>query len=258
LREAILLGGPSGEVTELHIEALELEDLQTYFVVTPRHELAPGAYELRSRLARNAKSREEWGEVRATFSVGTIRADKPLAPPSASVMNWWNEDHGQCGTAVGVSLEVAPMHWLLAYEAVDPARPDDKERLSTGYTFGSQGPVWFGHGRCTFTWDFGQSSARVRFGSLDYAGKFSGFGPPLELHAPWTPGELRRESLARIKSLHKPDADAATVPPRSGSCACRLHAQRGHDVGASAWLALMLVTTTCWRRARPCLRPERW
>jgi hypothetical protein len=256
LREAIVLRGPAGEVTELHIESLDLEELRLYFVVTPRHDLAPGNYVLDPRIPQDETSRQDWGTLGATFSVGTTRQESPPPPPSATVVRWDNDaGHGHCGDAVGASLEVSPTHWLLAYEAVDPARPDDPQRLRTGYKLASDGSVWFGSGRCTASWDFGRSSALVRFGTLDYAGKFSGFGPPLKLEAPWTPDELRGQTMAKIKALRA--RSEAQPRPLPGGCACRVD-PREPDVYASVGLLLIVVTTTCWRRGRPCLRRGRW
>lgn len=236
LRGAVVLHGPEGEVSELQITSLELDGLGRYFAVTPYHQLVPGKHSFLPRIAQTPEQLTDWGSLGAEFEVGTASSEAPLPPPTARVVRWDNEDHGMCGAAVGAKVQVSPTHWLLAYRAVDPGNPNDSNRTEDGYELSANGSVWIGHGPCTWSWDFSRGSARVRFGSIDYAGRFSGYGPPVELVAPWTPAELHADFTARIR-------------PRATGCACRFERQSGTALWPGAWLLLWTVVGLR-RRAR--------
>jgi hypothetical protein len=216
-----------GEVSELQITSLELNGLGRYFTLTPHHRLMPGKHTLLPRIAQTREQLADWGNLGAEFEVGTANSEAPLPPPTARVVRWDNQDRGMCGAAVGAKLQVSPTHWLLAYRAIDPAKPNDPNRTEDGYELAANGSLWIGHGPCTWSWDFSRGAARVRFGSVDYAGRFSGYGPPVELVAPWSPAELHADFVAKIR-------------PRAASCACRFERQSRAVFGSGGWLLLLM------------------
>lgn len=235
LRDAIVLAGPSGEVAELGVTSLKLTGLGLVFVLKPRNELAPGAYRLDSRFPIDTEARVDFGELSAEFEVVSTQA-KVLPPaPSARGVRWFNDENDYCGSAIGARVEVSPAHWLLVYRSVDPQRPNDLERTREGYAVAER-EAWIGDGPCSESWDFSRSSAVTTFGTIDYAGRFSGYGPPIRLDAPWTPSELRTASMARIRRHSM-----------LSGCGCRFDGQRG-ELGDCAWL--MLVVGLAWRRRR--------
>lgn len=239
LREAITLHGPAGEVSELQLTSLELNGLGRYFTLTPHHRLMPGKHTLFPRVAQTREQRTDWGSLGAEFEVGTASREAPLVPPTARIVRWDNQDHGMCGQYVGATLAISPHHWLLAYHAVDPDKPNDSKSTREEYALTSTGAVWFGDSSCNWSWAFSRSSARVRFGSIDYAGRFSGYGPPVELVAPWAPAELYAQSLGRIERRSS-----------LGGCACRLRYQDGADAAGAAWLLLIAA----WALRRTTIR----
>ncbi len=228
LSEALELVGPAGKAVPVQATWLRFS-WDDYVVLTPLEELASGEHSVQGS---GAKARHPGVPLSRPFTVADSRLTEAPAPPQVRILGWVDEgedDDDMCGATRAAHLEVASSGWLLVYEerVASDAAPD-----GVSYAQLRGGELWLGDGSCIS--EVASGTRFIRFGTIDLAGKFSGFGPLMAWAPPW-----------------RPEPNLRTPPPSllsakgSRGCACDMSSAPG-----SSRLALLVAAMMLARRVR--------
>ncbi len=233
--ELVLLrdGLPTGpfELVELHLGLLE------FFVLLPRGGLNPGTHvlELRDSSPSNPAA---WRSVVLEFAVEDEWLKRPPAAPRASIQRWHRAGVAPFG-GTRVSMTIDSSGPFVAHEIFAARSGAEPARTTLGYHASNNArSLVVGGGPCGIGFSFFEGPAMIRLGTVDIAGKFSGWGDPILLQPPWKP---ERTFQSRLRS------PPALVPPPRG-CGCEF--PRRDELTAAPLLALgvLLASVRCRRR----------
>jgi MYXO-CTERM domain-containing protein len=189
-----MLTGPQGEVP-LRTLALGPPSFALGHVSTPESELVPGASYGFSACGGPGHP----CKVLSRFTVGERRAEKPRIPvETGKRSDWYREEErgSSCGSDpsrfVILNFDWEGLLLLVDVAAQNPYPADPAGLLHharTAQEIQTAGGVWVGRGPCGPFWpraDDGRilDSAEVRFGAVNVAGEFSGWGDPVTIQLP--------------------------------------------------------------------------
>ena len=195
LRDAVFLEGAFKTEYPITVTALYFKSLGQLAVVTPLEPLPVGQFRLRVHGRHPDIVLNPINYPDLSFTVVKDDVDTELRPPEVHKISWnRTDDSGMCGGFKSATLEVEHRGWLVAYEIYRPSERGNIPANALRYVQSKLGYIHFGTSACSERWDFNRDSAIVRFGTINLAGKFSGWGPEILLQAPWPLGERKPQS----------------------------------------------------------------
>jgi hypothetical protein len=236
LRDAVFLEGPFNKEYPFGITALYFKGMGQLAILTPREPLPFGQYRLRIRRKHSDIPLNPMNLPDLSFTVVNEENDVELQPPEVLEISWSRkEDLGMCGGFKSASITLEHKGWLVAYEIYKPSERGNIPTSALRYVQPEMGYIGFGMSPCSERWDFNSESGVIRFGTINLAGKFSGWGQEILLQPPWPKGE---------RPPHWKSQESVMKLERSHGCGCSLGKTDGvSPIGTqtfSAWGILLL------------------
>lgn len=213
LTAALKLSGPQKDDIPFRVAELHFGGIGDFVAIEPLSMLDFGDHRLRVRAKREGDLSAVAGDENLLFTVAPDEAVPPRIP-TASIERWTRDDApGMCRDRKAVHLRLEHFGWLVAYEVYKPSERGNPPPQALHYLQPQGNELTIGDGACGAYWKFNEEPAVVRFGTLDLAGRFSGWSPELALEPPWP--------MHESKSAYAMSATISRVENRRG-CGCYL------------------------------------